>query len=127
MTDDDEKLKRAFGALKREDARKAPTFEAIGQRPKRRRSPWIVVVPIASAGAAAAAAMLVVWSNYSMAPQAAAPSAASEAELGASAGGARESDGVAVIPDPAPLDFLLDLPGSSALAATTSFDAKVIR
>lgn len=126
---DDEKLKQAFGALKREDARDAPSFESIAKRPKRRRSPWVVVVPLASVGAAAAA-MLLVWSSTtSMAPQAAAPGPASRSDLGrAGGGGARESDGVAVtLSDPAPLDFLLDLPGSSALAATTSFDTKVFR
>lgn len=146
---DEEKLKRAFGALKTEDAKKAPSFRSIVDRgaPKK-RSPWVVVVPLASS--AAIAAVFLVWCGTSTmsapAPTAAAPVAANQRNQGAArdeaalaaaggesaaaaAGGknASKADGIAAAvadlrapPDPAPLDFLLALPGSSALAVHES-------
>jgi hypothetical protein len=63
-----------------------------------------------------------------------APSAAARAtardearESGGALGGAASPARESTVSDPTPLDFLLDLPGSSALAATTSFDTKVFR
>lgn len=153
MSDDEEKLKRAFSALKAEDAKKAPAFRTIVDRgaPKK-RSPWVVLVPLAST--AAIAAVFLVWcgtSTMSAPAPTAAPVAAnqknqpadepSRAAAGgepaaAAAGGKKASaaDGITAavadfhpLPDPAPLDFLLALPGSSALATNTSLDLPVLR
>ena len=155
MSDDEEKLKRAFSALKAEDAKKAPVFRTIVDRgaPKK-RSPWVVLVPLAST--AAIAAVFLVWCGTSTmsapAPTAAAPTVAAnqknqpadeaahaaaggEPAAAAAAGGKKASaDGITAAvadfhppPDPAPLDFLLALPGSSALATNTALDLPVLR
>ena len=138
MKDDEEKLKRAFEALKREDAKKAPSFRALVEKgPLKKRSPWVVLVPLTTV--AAAAAVFVVWCNTTQMSSAPAPTAAGPryatdeppaAAPHAAGGKTAKADAVAAAladgtprSDPAPLDFLLDLPGSSALAATSSFDA----
>jgi hypothetical protein len=116
---DDERLKRMFDALRADDARRAPSFDEIRRRPKR-RSPWAVVVPIASA--AAAAAVFVVWCNarHEAAPAATAAAGASPAASMAVAAAAPVSSDLArARVDDAPLDFLLDVPG---LHGTPNFE-----
>lgn len=129
---EDEELRRRFGELRARDARKAPPFETLARagKPKRTRSPWAVVAAVTPL--AAAAAVLVLWcSTQKMsanAPSAAAPPpppiAAGESAASTPAAVA-VADGKSVTPpahDPAPLDFLLDLPGSSALAAASDLE-----
>jgi len=101
---DDERLKQTFEKLRKEDARGAPSFEAIRQRRPRRASPWAMVVPIASA--LAAAAVVVVWCN---AGTSYAPPAAPVAMGPATPQGGEVAPPVPALED-APLDFLLDVP-----------------
>ena len=115
---DDERLKHAFDKLREDDARRAPSFEDVRQRLPRKRSPWAVVVPLASA--AAAAAMLVVWCNVSRDETAPVVNTASSP---ASRGGEAVAGDVAVV-DEAPLDFLLAVPG---LRGTPNFDTSLLR
>ena len=99
MNDDD--LREMFHAQRRDDARRAPPFDAMWT--KRRRSPWRFIAPIATV--AAAAAVLVVWcGTKETAPTASAPVVVRAVEW-----------------DPAPLDFLLDTPGLAALSGTPDF------
>ncbi|MBX3193218.1 MAG: hypothetical protein KF819_39910 [Labilithrix sp.] len=118
---DDERLKGAFTKLREADADKAPSFDALVRagRPKR-RSPWAFAAPIASLAAAAAALLL--WCGTqtmatSSAPQAAPPA---NAPVASAALVAVDQEPARAI-DPAPLDFLLRMPGTSALAAMPSF------
>jgi hypothetical protein len=107
VNDDD--LREAFRSLKRRDASRAPPFDAMWRR-EPRRSPWRVVVPIVSL-AAAAAAVLVVWCG--------------SREMGSTAPLVSHASSQPAIPadlDPAPLDFLLDTRGVSALAGMPDFD-----
>lgn len=132
MTDrDDEPLKRAFGTLRADDERRAPPFEKLARAGKpRRRSTWAVVVPLTSA--VAAAAVFVVWCNTQHlandgAPLAAAPAApAAPAATTAGNAPAPAATPVRALSDPAPLDFLLHMPGTSALAAMPTFDDGLI-
>jgi hypothetical protein len=111
---DDERLKQTFDKLRQEDARGAPSFDAVRSRRARRRSPWAVVVPIGSL--LAAAAVIVVWCNApSTYPQATAPVAVITPPLGGE---------LAPPVDEAPLDFLLDLP---ALRGAPDFDTSLLR
>lgn len=119
---DDERLKKAFDKLREDDARRAPSFEDVRHRRPRRRSPWAVVVPLASA--AAAAAVFVVWCNTAHDASTAATASAPAASVAAApvdppAGG---ETGAPV--DEAPLDFLLDVPG---LRGTPNFDTSFLR
>lgn len=129
--DDDDKLRRAFASLRERDARRAPPFDALAKKgpPRRATSPWAIAA--AAAPALAAAAVLVMWcgtarmsANAPTAaapPAAQAPAAAAEHADDAPVAAARAAADAkpAPAPDPAPLDFLLDLPGSSALAAAS--------
>jgi hypothetical protein len=115
MTDDD--LRNAFAKLRELDARRAPTFEALADAPARRRSRWVIALPIASVTAAAAA--FVVWvtasksdTSASLAPVPAAPTL---------------EDTAAPAFDPAPLDFLLELPTSASLAGVPNFDRSLVQ
>lgn len=101
----DDELREMFQAQRREDARRAPEFRALFQKP-RARSPWLLIAPIATF--AAAAAVFVVWCK-SQETASAPPSSAAVAQL------APEEW------DPAPLDFLLDTPGFAALSGTPDF------
>ena len=110
MTDND--LKRSFAELKKLDRRLSPEFESMWAKPRPVRSPWRAALPIASV---AAAAMLVLWCGIETTfleatPMAAAPSAPTVDEP--------------MSMDPAPLDFLLDISGSTSHAAKArSFDS----
>ena len=118
---EDERLRSRFQELRRDDQRGAPSFEKMraGRRPV--RSPWRVIVPAASL---AAAAMFVLWCGAgtmlesASAPQAAAPAAPAAAPAVAAGGAAF---------DPAPLDFLLDVPGSAPRSVRTSFDSNPLQ
>jgi len=115
---DDERLKQTFDKLRQDDARRAPSFEAVRRRRARRTSPWAVVVPLGSA--LAAAAVLLVWCRTTPgSPQAAMTVAVSPAPVASPLGG--ES---APRPDDAPLDFLLDVPG---LRGAPDFDTSLLR
>ncbi len=111
---DDERLKQTFDQLRRGDARRAPSFEAVRGKHARRRSPWAAVVPIGSL--LAAAAVIVVWCNApSSSPRDAAPVAVLAPPLGGE---------VAPALDEAPLDFLLEVPG---LRGAPNFDTSLLR
>ena len=111
---DDERLKQTFDKLREADARRAPSFDSVRAKRRRRTSPWAVVVPLASAAAAAAA--FVVWCN----PPASAPPSRVVAAA-APLGGESAPSPVA---DEAPLDFLLDVPG---LRGAPDFDTSLLR
>ena len=126
MNDEDE-LRRAFTKLKEHDARRAPRFDQLVERGKPRpaRSPWAVVVPLASA--AAAAAVFLFWcSTQSMTasspPTAAAPAPAADQPAAAAKQVAFATPQAAG--DREPLGFLLTLPGATAVRGSdqaTSF------
>ncbi|MBX3213394.1 MAG: hypothetical protein KF850_15260 [Labilithrix sp.] len=126
--DDDRELRARFAELARRDRGRAPDFEAMWRARRPARSPWRLLVPAASL---AAAAMFALWcgplgllgtsSPESAAPVAVAASSASPAPHPASGAGAppaaeMPSAGAARAFDPAPLDFLLDVPGSAPRA-----------
>lgn len=112
MTPDEERLRARFAALKKRDARLTPDFEKVRSAP-RRPAPWRVVVPVL-----AAAAMLLLWlGTRTMRDSASAPLASAPATHGSVMGG--EVSGHATVAfDPAPLDFLLDMPGTAAAVTT---------
>lgn len=120
---DDERLKHAFDKLREDDARRAPSFESIRQRLPRKRSPWAIALPVASA--MAAAAVFVVWCNASN--DATPTSTATRAPMATSGPmGGEALGGVAAVAeaDDAPLDFLLAVPG---LRGTPNFDTSLLR
>lgn len=117
----DEQLKEGFAKLRRHDARRAPSFEEVRQRRVRARSAIVIALPIATTFAAAAAVVL--WLNVER-DEAASTSAASPAPAAAPAVVAAVS---APPSDPAPLDFLLTLPGRSLLASAPSFDQSLLQ
>lgn len=105
----DDNLRARFAELKRRDAKSAPPFERMWHASRPKRSPRgvvAVVVPIA-----AAAAAVVLWFGAGSEP-APAPAAVSVSKA------APVSE--AVVLDPAPLDFLLDMPNRGVRAATAS-------
>jgi hypothetical protein len=112
MTEDD-RLKEGFAKLRELDARRMPAFEALADAPPRRRTRWLIALPIASVTAAAAA--FVVWVS------------APHSEMSA----AKIAMPLAVVPapalDPAPLDFLLELPSSTSLARVPNFDRSLVK
>lgn len=111
MSTNDDELRARFAELRREDARRAPDFGAMRAAPRPVRSPLRWALPVVAV--AAAAAIVVVRcgaSELTASAPASAPAAASAPEL-----------------DPAPLDFLLETPGSDALARTPDlFDSTTI-
>ena len=118
---DDERMKKTFDKLREDDARRAPSFEALRRRAPRTRTAWAVVVPLASA--MAAAAVFVVWCNVAREAAPASVAVAPPAMLAPQAALAGE---VAAAPrvDEAPLDFLLDVPG---LRGAPNFDTSLLR
>ncbi len=118
---EEERLRSRFQELRKDDQRSTPGFEKMwtGRRPV--RSPWRVFVPAASL---AAAAMFVLWCGAATMlesksiPQAAAPAVPAQAP-------AIVAGEVAF--DPAPLDFLLDVPGSAPRSVRTSFDSNPLQ
>jgi hypothetical protein len=117
---DDERLKEGFAKLRKVDERRAPPFDAMWRAPGRKRSPWIVVLPIGGAVAAAAAAVLLFIDvqHDASAPTAAAPVPAIVAAAPAMLVPALE---------PSPLDFLLDVPGHASLTTAPDFDRSLIQ
>lgn len=105
---EDDRLREGFAKLRSEDARRVPAFEGMW-KPRRERSPWAVALPLASA--AAAAAVLLVWCGVHEATR-------SRTELSAAPPAAAAP---APPDDPAPLDFLLDMPLSATLAQAPNF------
>jgi hypothetical protein len=110
----DEELRRRFAELKKRDEGRTPDFRKMWNAPRPVRSRWQVVVPATSI---AAAAMFVMWIgartalSEAEAPRAVAPSLVTTEDVAADE---------ALTFDPAPLDFLLDTPGSAPRAARTS-------
>lgn len=101
---DDERLKEAFSVLRRADARRVPSFEAMARPPAvRRPSPVRFVVPVGSALAVAAAAL--VWLGVEQGRPTPLLSRAASAPAV-----------LAAPPDLAPLDFLLRTPALAALS-----------
>lgn len=117
---DDERLKEGFAKLRKVDERRAPPFDAMWRAPGRKRSPWIVVLPVGGAIAAAAAAVLL----FVNVQQDSAPStAAAPAPAIVAAAPAMLVPALA----PSPLDFLLDVPGQASLTTTPDFDRSLIQ
>lgn len=116
---DDERLEEGFAKLRADDAARAPGFERMWRRPAPKpRSPWAVVVPLGSA-AAAAAAILVYCGTQRLAERsepAAVAVAPPPPPASAVAVDAVQASAAPSFDDPAPLDFLLDVPGHASLA-----------
>jgi hypothetical protein len=110
---DDEKLRRGFAKLRERDARHAPAFDDLVRAGRPRRAPrWGAIVAI-GAPAIGAAAVLLLWCGTMESRQTATASAPAPAASAAVAATAMLDAPVAGPPDPAPLDFLLELPASS--------------
>jgi len=115
---EEERLRARFAELRRHDERRVPDFQQMRAAPRRIRSPWRVVMPAASL---AAAAMFMLWCGArsvlleSSTPQAAAPAAAPALTSSLA------TDETAF--DPAPLEFLLDVPGTAPSSVRASFDS----
>jgi hypothetical protein len=120
----DEKLRAAFGALKREDAKKVPSFRAMADKPAPARK-IAAIYPVVG-GLAVAAAVLAVWIGGKTSQRSAAPSSASmqdqpvaaattahaaaPAATAAATANATDSPATPARRDALPLDFLLDSP-----------------
>lgn len=117
---DDERLEKDFANLREADKRRAPPFEAMWRAPARKRSAWIVALPVATVGLAAAAALLL-WIDVGR--DEAAPTSAAPAPAVVAA--------VAPMPvlaiEPTPLDFLLNVPGHASLSTTPDFDRSLLQ
>jgi hypothetical protein len=124
---DDDRLNEGFAKLRRHDARRAPTFDAIRSAPARARArSWVVALPVAATGLAAAA-VVALWLR---AQPDASPSVAAPAEpVPAAAAGPAPAVAAAIAPslDPAPLDFLLSVPGQVSLATAPDFDRSLLQ
>lgn len=145
---DDERLQEAFHKLREHDARRAPTFEAVRDRPRvPRRSPWALVVPLTSVATAAA---VFVWCNLQRETPdsfpraiavAASPDLAKDTAKGSGAapgtrGDARRTTNIddakstRTVLQPlgtAPLDFLLAPPLTAALSSAPNFDTSFLQ
>ena len=121
MNEDERGLKQTFDKLREDDARRAPSFEDVRRRRAKKRSPWAVVVPLAST--AAAAAVFVMWCNVRREAAPVASAAAPAASVAAVAMATPSSDTKTRV-DEAPLDFLLDVPG---FRGTPNFDTSFLR
>ncbi len=117
---DDERLEKGFAKLREADKRRAPPFDAMWRAPGRKRSAWIVVLPMGTAAVAAAAAFLV-WFDV----ERDAPSATSAAPVPAVVVAAAPMP--AIVLEPAPLDFLLNVPGRASLTTTPDFDRSLLQ
>lgn len=120
----DERLRARFAELRDRDERRAPDFHRMWTAPRAIRSPWRLVVP---ATTLAAAAVLVLWCGArtmtleSSAPQAAAPAAAPPPAAAPALAAGETSF------DPAPLDFLLDVPGTAPRSVRATFDSNPLQ
>ncbi len=121
MTPEERKLRTRFQELAAHDRRNAPDFAKMWTAPRPIRSPRRIV---ASATTLAAAAMVLVWcgAHSMVSPSESAPAAAPAAAAAPVLGD--RGDEAAL--DPAPLDFLLDVPGSAPRSARISFDSNPI-
>jgi hypothetical protein len=117
---DDERIKGQFDKLRREDARRAPSFESVrkgrGKR-GRRRSAWLV--PVGTVVAAAAA--MVVWCGYRVESESSRSASVALAPEGAEHGRRVVAQDVH---DDAPLDFLLEVDG---LRGVPNFDTGLLK
>jgi len=111
---EDERLKRAFEALRRHDERGARPFRRPIGDPERAKRRWRPIFMVAPAGLAVAAAALL----FTIAGRRNAPSAMAPPDSG------RPRAGVAA--DVAPLDFLLEPPRSSVVSNHAAFEASVL-
>jgi len=106
---DDDRLKHAFGTLRRHDEKHAPPFKVPEAPPKERSRGKVIALfaaPAAALAVAAAAMLFVVRADRSPAPTAATPTVQI----------------VATPVDLAPLDFLLDVPAGSVISSKPVFD-----
>lgn len=119
---DDESLRQAFRTMARHDARRTPEFHALIAR-SAPRPLWQKVVPLASALALAACVLIGLRASSEQSPAVftAAPRAAAAPAATALA---EEATPLLAAADPAPLDFLLALPGSDALRRVPSFPTR---
>ena len=127
---DETRLRARFQELRKSDQRGVPEFRSMWGAPRPARSPWRVLAPAASL---AAAAMVVLWCGSqtalesASAPQAVEPPAQPPAGGAAPAAPGAAPAGGDVAFDLAPLDFLLDVPGSAPRAVRTSFDTNPLQ
>lgn len=127
--DDEARLRAAMEVLRKDDAARAPSFEALRARPvKRAPSALRFVAPAMGAVAMAAAVLLWVGQRRAEAPAstASAPAAVTPA---VAAGGAVETAEAKPAPqlsprrdDVAPLDFLLDTAPAAYVGSSASLD-----
>jgi hypothetical protein len=136
--DDEEKLRRGFAKLRKDDERRAPRFDDIVKKgpPRAVKTPWGIVVPLASA--AAAAAVFLLWCNMqsmtASQPTAAAPApgpvdqpaAAEDGKQSAAAASRPATSPANVRVDSEPLGFLLALPGSTSLESASDLDTSLL-
>ena len=121
---DDESLRQAFRTMARHDARRTPEFHALIARSAPRPT-WQKVVPVASALALAACVLIGLRVSSEQSMRASAPAAAPVAAAAPAATSAPEAaPGQLAAVDAAPLDFLLTLPGSSALTSVPTFPTR---
>ncbi|MBX3258597.1 MAG: hypothetical protein KF782_02690 [Labilithrix sp.] len=119
--DEDRDLRARFAELARRDRGRAPDFQEMWAARRAARSPWRVLVPAASL---AAAALFVVWCGpTSFFGIVEARGRVARRRVSASAGDGGRPPAAETAPgaapagfDPAPLDFLLDVPGSAPRA-----------
>ena len=110
---DDDRLKHAFGTLRRHDEKHAPPFRVPETQPKQRSRGAVIALfaaPATALAVAAAALLFVVRADRSPAPTAATPSV----------------QVVATPADLAPLDFLLDVPAGSVISTKPVLDDAVL-
>lgn len=121
----DEPVREAILANANLDARRAPAFDAMWaaaqQRAKRRRS-LAPIVAVASGLAVAAALAIVVAGRPDPAPPSSRSDRGPSVSTRATGGAAGAPALAATTPAPSPLDFLLDVPTSAALASPVSKD-----
>lgn len=114
MSTEEERLRARFAELKRHDERAVPRFEAMWAARRPARSPWRVVVPVTSLAAAAA---IVLWFSAGVVRD---RTASSSPAVAASAGATPALAELTL--DPAPLDFLLDMPLEAPMVRTSGLD-----
>jgi hypothetical protein len=111
---DDDRLKHAFGTLRRHDEKHAPPFKVPATPPAERSRGKVIALfaaPATALAVAAAAMLFLVRGERSPAPTAATPPSVQVAAAPA---------------DLAPLDFLLDVPAGSVISNERVFDDSVL-
>ncbi len=128
---DDESLRQAFRSMARHDARRTPEFHALLARSSARPT-WHKIVPAAAALALAASVLFGLRATQeeraessaafnAAAPVAAVAPAATAAPVAPAAH--EEVQARLAFAEPAPLDFLLTLPGAAALGSVPTFSS----